>query len=396
MKKLFYLFLLIPFAGFSQTPDTEKGIHFKRGTFAELLEKAKKENKMVMVDGFTTWCGHCKWMAKNIFPNDTVAAYYNSNFISAEIDMEKGEGLDIAKKYKVTCYPTFLFIDNSGELKHRMSGSMQTKEFIQLGMNAMDPAKQFTAYQEKYDSGTISPDEMGEYVLMLGRTCMPVKDAMAKYFSTQSDADLLKPKNCDILFANSYDLSTESREFKYMVAHKAEFDKVYKDKNIDMIIKNAYVFTLNQCIKEKNSEKYNAIKQEVIKNNFSFGEQLTLNSDIIFYKYRKDWTNYAQTGVKYIDKFAKEDNNALNSMAWNFYENINDKAMLLKAEEWAKHSVELQPAYANTDTYAAVLYKLGKKSEAQATAEKAIELAKKEGQDYSETQTLLDKIKAMK
>jgi predicted RNA polymerase sigma factor len=70
--------------------------------------------------------------------------------------------------------------------------------------------------------------------------------------------------------------------------------------------------------------------------------------------------------------------------------------MLAKAEEWAKHSVELHPGYFNCDTYAAVLYKLGKKAEAQAAAEKAIELAKKEGADYGSTQELLEKINAMK
>jgi predicted RNA polymerase sigma factor len=59
---------------------------------------------------------------------------------------------------------------------------------------------------------------------------------------------------------------------------------------------------------------------------------------------------------------------------------------------WAKHSVELKDMYFNNDTYANVLFKLGKKEEAKIAAEKAIELAKKEGADYQETQDLLDKI----
>src|SRR6185503_10815231 len=98
-----------------------------------LLARAKKEKKMIMVDAFTTWCGPCKWMAKNIFPNDTVAEFYNKNFINAKIDMEKGEGPDLAKKYEVGCYPTFLFIDGNGQLIHRQSGGGEVKSFIQLG-----------------------------------------------------------------------------------------------------------------------------------------------------------------------------------------------------------------------------------------------------------------------
>ena len=66
------------------------------------------------------------------------------------------------------------------------------------------------------------------------------------------------------------------------------------------------------------------------------------------------------------------------------------------AEGWAKHSVELKPEYFNYDTYAAVLYKSGKKAEAKAAAEKAIELGKKAGEDIQATQELLDKINAIK
>ena len=43
------------------------GIQFFNGTFKEALAKAKKENKMVMMDCYTTWCGPCKtpcWSAR--------------------------------------------------------------------------------------------------------------------------------------------------------------------------------------------------------------------------------------------------------------------------------------------------------------------------------------------
>ena len=48
------------------------------------------------------------------------------------------------------------------------------------------------------------------------------------------------------------------------------------------------------------------------------------------------------------------------------------------------------------DTYAALLYKIGKKKEAKEAAEKAIEQGKKENADYKETEDLLKKINEMK
>ena len=44
------------------------------------------------------------------------------------------------------------------------------------------------------------------------------------------------------------------------------------------------------------------------------------------------------------------------------------------------------------DTLAALYYKLGKKKKALTTAENAISLAKSTGEDYSETQRLLEEI----
>ncbi len=397
MKKMLYLFLFSPLCLFGQTLQTEKGINFDHASnFAQLLERSGKENKMIMVDAYTTWCGPCKWMANNIFPNDTVAAYYNSNFINAKIDMEKGEGVDLAKKYLVTAYPTFLFIDNNGELLHRMSGSMQAKDFVELGSDAMNPAKQFASAQRKYDSGNMNPDEMGEYLLMRAKTNMDVKEVMAKYFSTQKDSDLINLRNWSILSHCAWYLRADCREFRYLVDHHAEFDKLYSEKEVSKIISNGYVSALENYLKDKNAEGYLKLKEEIKKKNIVMHEDRVMLYDLEYYKQKSDWAEYTQTGEKFIEEFGKEKQYYLNLMAWNFYENVSDKVMLAKAEAWAKRSVELDTNYENTDTYACLQYKLGKKMEAQATAERAIELAKKDGKDFKETQALLDKIKAMK
>src|SRR6266498_2485321 len=81
-------------------------ITFEQGTWNDIKAKAKAENKIIFVDANTSWCGPCKWMAKNTFTNDTVAQFYNSTFINAMIDMEKGEGIEIAKLYEVNVYPS--------------------------------------------------------------------------------------------------------------------------------------------------------------------------------------------------------------------------------------------------------------------------------------------------
>ena len=70
--------------------------------------------------------------------------------------------------------------------------------------------------------------------------------------------------------------------------------------------------------------------------------------------------------------------------------------MLEKAVKWAEQSVEMEDGYYNNDTLASLYFKVGNKKKAKKAAEHAIELAKQDGEDYSATKELLDKIMNMK
>ncbi|WP_238555043.1 thioredoxin family protein [Chryseobacterium sp. P1-3] len=135
-----------------------QGIKFEDSNFATILAKAKKENKLVFVDAYASWCGPCKLMVKNIFPLQSVGDYYNSHFINAKIDMEKGEGIALAKKYNVKAFPTYLFINGDGEAVHRTLGYVEEKDFIQFAKDAEDPNKRLTALKQKFENGEKDPE----------------------------------------------------------------------------------------------------------------------------------------------------------------------------------------------------------------------------------------------
>lgn len=105
--KSFIIFFFVCFylLSFSQ------GIRFFEGNIEQVKAEAASKNKFIFIDCYTTWCGPCKWLAKNVFTNDNIGKFYNQNFINYSLDMEKGEGKDFAKKYGVHAYPTLLFID---------------------------------------------------------------------------------------------------------------------------------------------------------------------------------------------------------------------------------------------------------------------------------------------
>lgn len=106
------------------------GIAFQDIKFEEALKEAKSSNKLIFLDAYASWCGPCKWMEANTFKDDKVGAFFNENFINLKIDMEKGEGPELARRFKVTAYPTMFFINSKGEVVTKILGAKQPKPFL--------------------------------------------------------------------------------------------------------------------------------------------------------------------------------------------------------------------------------------------------------------------------
>ncbi|PJA08719.1 MAG: thioredoxin [Flavobacteriales bacterium CG_4_10_14_0_2_um_filter_32_8] len=118
---------------FDFTKDVAGGIQFNKGTFNEVLQQAKKENKLIFIDIYASWCGPCKRLKSGTFSDVEVGKLYNQKFINAAFDGEKGEGIILAQKYGVRSYPTLLFVDSNGNIVVRTGGYHNPDEFIELG-----------------------------------------------------------------------------------------------------------------------------------------------------------------------------------------------------------------------------------------------------------------------
>src|SRR5688572_7384578 len=105
------------------------GINFQHDlAWDQILAKAKSENKYVFVDCYATWCGPCKDMDKNVYPQENVGKFFNAKFISVKVQMDKtsndsrmvkqwyDDAEKLMSKYQVTAFPTFLFLSPDGNI----------------------------------------------------------------------------------------------------------------------------------------------------------------------------------------------------------------------------------------------------------------------------------------
>ena len=130
MKHIFMMALVLVM-GMSVANVQAKGVDFRSGTLKELLAQAAKENKYLFVDVYAVWCGPCRLMASEVFTQEKVGDYFNKTFVNAKFDAERGEGIQIAKKYNVTAYPTFLILDSQGNEVGKIIGGAAPEQFIQ-------------------------------------------------------------------------------------------------------------------------------------------------------------------------------------------------------------------------------------------------------------------------
>jgi thiol-disulfide isomerase/thioredoxin len=130
-----------------------QGIVFQELTLKQAMSKAANaaDPKLIFVDCYTSWCGPCIEMAKQEFPKKEAGDFFNPKFVSVKFDIEKGEGIDIGKKYDVKIFPTFLILDAKGEEINRVVGKAGIEDFIEKVKGAMKPDKSMASMKAAYE-----------------------------------------------------------------------------------------------------------------------------------------------------------------------------------------------------------------------------------------------------
>ncbi|MBD0403950.1 thioredoxin family protein [Flammeovirga sp. EKP202] len=399
MKKITLTFLFSLLTSFLFAQD--QGIEFFEGSWKDAKIEAKKTNKYIFVDAYTTWCGPCKYLKKNVFTDKNVGEFYNAQYISVAIDMEKGEGIEFAKKVEVKAFPTLLYFNPEGELVHKMVGAAEPKDFIRYGADALDPSKQFYTLERKVKSTpNPSKEELRSYLQLAYAAASSEKTLLDKWLAMLKEEDFNDKENLKLI-AHATSVAEVSDEVVKVFRKNEEkimsqFDNfTAKDMYQEIASNTLYDIQETASLSEWNSEKNRLVKALGNEN----VEEVFPSLDAVFYISKKDWQNASLSIDKVIMIYEQANDpylsQRLNTYAWEFFKSKVGEKYLKKALTWANRSVELKEGYANLDTQAHLFYKLKKYDQAKFSAEKSIEYAKGNGQNYTSTQQLLDRINAM-
>lgn len=122
MRKLILLFICLSTSNIYATD-------FLDISLEKALIKATEENKKVLIYFHAKWCGPCRGMEKNVFPNDTLSRELRDKYISLKIDGESWAGERLVKDYNIVGYPTFMILNSQKEVLVQRLGAMSVSDF---------------------------------------------------------------------------------------------------------------------------------------------------------------------------------------------------------------------------------------------------------------------------
>jgi thiol-disulfide isomerase/thioredoxin len=138
---------------------------FQRLSFPAASELAQKAEKLVFVDFYTTWCEPCKKLDAETFSQAGVARLVGDAAVAIKLDAEK-EGKDIARRYKVSAYPTLLLVRPDGVEVDRIIGFRDpvafTRDFKKIAALAAAGTTGLEAARKQVERTPESPQSQGE------------------------------------------------------------------------------------------------------------------------------------------------------------------------------------------------------------------------------------------
>jgi hypothetical protein len=329
-------------------------------------------------------------MAKTIFPQQETGSFFNDKFISVGIQLDttaKDDGKirswytdahAIAEQYGIRAYPTYLIFSPDGRPLHRLIGSRATaKEFIADMQSTFDTTAQYYTQLQQFRDGRrdsaflrhMAKMSADVYDLDNGKQ---VADA---YFATQDD-----PYSRGVLeLTLQYTQSTRDKGFAVLLAHPDKVDAAMgngmAEQRIFSLIDREYIAP---AIRKAGSggPDWRAIRKAIAASYPDLAEEAAAKGEIQYYYHHNDWKHF-QTGiVTYMNKYgAHATDNELNSFAWFVFQYCPDMTCVSQALDWSKRSFEGHPNAMFMDTYANILYKMGKKDDAMVWEQKAIDMA---------------------
>ncbi len=132
------------------------------------IKEAGASKRFVLVDVYTDWCGWCKRMDRDVYTRADVRDYLAKKFVTIKLNAEAGDGAryegqeytsrTLASRFRVTGYPTTIFLRANGDHLANVPGYIPADRFLLLlryiGDGHLDRGVSFDEFTKGSAAGT--------------------------------------------------------------------------------------------------------------------------------------------------------------------------------------------------------------------------------------------------
>lgn len=392
-----------------------KGVEFTDGNWSEVVGEARNANKFIFVKAYADWCLPCIEMLANEFSESEVGQFYNANFVNVKLNIESPEGKLFKEKYNIKGVPDLFFFDANGKLLHHETGLKGKTELLDIAkeilvskptLPAETTAKELPSpqpigeggnvlavslpsMQRQYDAGFRHASFLYEFAYILKKQELPYYEVANDYLdkirkNTQS------PRNLQFVYDFADDLRTGAMDL--LIKNKSLYERRIGTERLNLKIKQAVMRAVKLAKEREDTKLYEEARAIAQKADFPQLKAFLFEMDKSYFQGVNNWESYAETICEYMKAYRGKDAQFLYMQAQAIIETSNDNKQLGAAKEWVEQSIFIEPQYQSYETYTRILFHLGLTKEAEKAAQKAIELGKLNGTDFSRTLRLLDRI----
>lgn len=243
-------------------------IDFGKTTLEEALVQAKKFDKLIFVDCYTTYCPPCRTMDATVFKTDSVADFLNSTFINVKMNNDVKENKVYMEKYNIGAFPSFLLLDHEGKLLYKFVGGMSVDKFMEHIRSGMKPKNNVAMMNSTYASGKYTNTFLRDYI-QLKLTLLEREECVRlgkEYFDRLSPRERTAPENW-FLFTNRTLCEVNSPNMHYLFGHWSEFTKRLGEKmvfdHIGALCRNMMEWELQGWKYERDVNDFEFYKQKL-------------------------------------------------------------------------------------------------------------------------------------
>lgn len=385
---------------------SEESLDFFVGTWNQACEIAEARQKPLFVYVYVNYERESNQMNNEVFTQSKIASFYEQNFINLKVNLHSQQGAFLRQKYQLRDFPSLLFFDQKRKLIVQDSGLKSVNEFLRIGKYALKSNQYkpvsgiissiYTDFIEKkmqYENGVRHSEFLYNLAYDLKKFNDSFQPIVKEYIEKEGVDNLTKRRHLNFIFDFADDINDQP--FEILLSYKERYIEVFGKETVDNRIKKSIRSAVIIAARYQNWEAFESIQYTIDKAQLSNQRDFEFLMLTVYHENTQNWDEFTNIVETYTRQNPYIEASILNDLAWRYALHIENKVKLQEALTWSEKAMEKEPkVFKYRETYATLLYIIGKKSKALKEAENAMVIARKYGGDYTTTIKLSQAIRS--